>query len=189
MELKYVIVVRRAIRSFTPQPVGKTQIEALIDAAIQAPSAMNTQPWMFHVISDQSLLARVSSEAKRHMLKTTALGTAAHHFEAMLSDEAFHIFYHAPTVIVICAVAESPWAQIDCSLAAQNLMLSAYEFGIGSCWIGFAQSWLNTNEGKALLGIATEHVPVAPIAIGYPTGTVPTIPRREPLISWPSGAD
>src|SRR5512143_2155711 len=121
MNLSEAIHARRATRAFLPQPVGRRQIEQLIDAAIQAPSAMNTQPWAFHVVTNQPLLAQLSAEAKHHLLTSTVLGTAAHHFEAMLSDEAFHIFYHAPVVIVICAVEDNAWAQIDCALAAQNL--------------------------------------------------------------------
>lgn len=72
----------------------------------------------------------------------------------------------------------------DCALAAQNLMLAAYAAGLGSCWIGFAQSFLNTPEGKALLGLPSAWVPVAPIIIGYPKTTPDPVPRNEPLIRW-----
>ena len=85
------------------------------------------------------------------MLKTTPAGLLSHHFQELLSDPKFDIFYHAPVLIVISSTAESPWAVENCSLAAENLMLAARARGLGTCWIGFAQAWLATPEGKAAL--------------------------------------
>ena len=45
------------------------------------------------------------------------------------------------------------WITEDCSLAAENLMLAAFAERLGTCWIGFAQSYLNTAEGRTALGI------------------------------------
>ena len=50
----------------------------------------------------------------------------------------------------------------NCSLAAENMMLVAHSLGLGTCWIGFAQGYLNTREGKELLGLPIAAVPVAP---------------------------
>jgi len=109
---------------------------------------------------------------------------AAHHFEEMLGNESFHIFYHAPALILICAIEESAWSHIDCTLAAQNLMLAAYDRGLGSCWIGFAQAWLETEVGRAALDLPAQWKPVAPIIIGHPDGTMPAPPRKSPEIRW-----
>jgi len=102
----------------------------------------------------------------------------------MLADEDFHIFYHAPALIVIVGAAHGPWVVEDCALAAENLMLAAYAEGLGSGWIGFAQGYLNTNDGKSLLGLAAESVPVAPVIVGYPKAIPPAVPRKEPVIRW-----
>src|ERR1019366_861562 len=149
MELLEAIYNRRSVREYTAEPVEEAQLRAMIDAAVQAPSAMNQQPWSFCVVRDQALLMRISNEAKTHMLRTSPAGLVSHHFEEILSNEAFHIFYHAPALILISANEEGAWTHIDCSLAAQNLMLAARGAGLGTCWIGFAQGWLNTPEGKA----------------------------------------
>ena len=74
MDLKEAIYTRRAVREFTAEPVDEMTIRQLIDAAIQAPSAVNQQPWSFCVVRDQALLARISSEAKAHMLRTSPAG-------------------------------------------------------------------------------------------------------------------
>jgi nitroreductase len=136
MELKDAIYARRAIRSFTAEPISQKVIRELIEAAIQAPSAVNAQPWTFCVVRDKGLLAAISREAKAHMVRTTPVGLMSHHFSEVLNDPSFDIFYQAPVLILISCMADVPWATEDCSLAAENLMLAACGAGLGICWIG-----------------------------------------------------
>jgi len=111
-------------------------------------------------------------------------GPDSDHFQSLLDDPSFQIFYHAPVLILISAVAEGPWIVEDCALAAENLMLAAYSAGLGSCWIGFAQSFLRTPDGKAELDLPAAWVPVAPIIVGRPKATSPPVPRNAPEIRW-----
>jgi nitroreductase len=184
MDLKEAIYSRRATREFTPDPVDEKTVRALIDAAIQAPSAVNAQPWSFCVVRDKALLAAISRDAKAYMVKSTPLGLVSHHFDQILNDPNFDIFYHAPLLIVICTVAEMPWAVEDCALAAENLMLAARAAGLGTCWIGFAQGFLGTSEGKAALKIPPAYKPVAPIIVGRAKADPAPVPRKEPEIRW-----
>ena len=184
MELSEALYGRRATREFTSQPVDQTLLEALIDAAIQAPTAMNRQPWAFCVLRDQTLLDHISREAKADMLASSPIGLAAHHFEETLASESFHIFYHAPALILICATEDSQWSHVDCTLAAENLMLAAYGRGLGTCWIGFAQSWLGTPGGRAALALPSSWIPVAPIIIGHPSGRAAAPSRQKPDVRW-----
>lgn len=184
MELDEAISGRRAVREYTTQTIDEQAIRRLIDGAVHAPSAINEQPWAFTVLRDQNLLDRVSRNAKTHMLATMRENPHSHHFQARLNDPAFHIFYHAPALILISAMFNGPWIVEDCTLAAENLMLTAYANGFGSCWIGFAQSFLNTPEGKALLDIPDAWIPVAPIIVGYANATPPPVPRKDPIIRW-----
>ncbi|MGB9116027.1 nitroreductase [Bradyrhizobium sp.] len=183
MDLKEAIYGRRAVREYTAEPVDEKVLRQLIDAAIQAPSAVNQQAWLFSVVRDKALLARISTEAKAHMLKTS-IAAASHHFQSVLSNPEFDILYHAPVLIVISAVAESPWALEDCSLAAENLMLAACAAGLGTCWIGFAQGWLGTADGKAALKLSSANLPVAPIIVGHPKTAAAPVPRKAPKIDW-----
>ncbi len=183
MDLKEAIYTRRAVREFTADPVDEKILRQLIDAAVQAPSAVNQQPWSFCVVRDKELLARISRDAKTHMLRTSP-AALSHHFQEILTDPKFDILYHAPALVVISSVAESPWAVENCSLAAENLMLAARAAGLGTCWIGFAQTWLGTPEGKAALSLPTGYVPVAPIIVGHPKTAPPPVPRKEPEIRW-----
>jgi nitroreductase len=184
MDLKEAIYMRRAVRSYTEQTVDDETVRALIDAAIQAPSAVNQQPCSFCVVRDRTLLARISREAKTYMVKNTPIGLMSHHFNEILNDTNFDIFYHAPVLIVICTNADIPWAIEDAALAAENLMLAARAAGLGSCWIGFAQGWLGTPEGKAALNLPDGYKPRAPIIIGHPKAMPAPVPRKAPEIHW-----
>lgn len=118
------------------------------------------------------------------MLRTSPAALLSHHFQEILNNPKFHIFYHAPALILISSVAESHWTVENCALAAENLMLSARAAGLGTCWIGFAQTWLETAEGKAALNLPAAYVPVAPIIVGHPKSAPPPVPRKEPDIHW-----
>jgi nitroreductase len=183
MDLREAIYTRRAVREFTDQAVDEKTLRELIDAAIQAPSAVNQQPWSFCVVRDQALLAHISSEAKAYMLRISPAALLPH-FQERLSNPAFHIFYHAPALVLISSAAESPWALENCSLAAENLMLAARAAGLGTCWIGFAQAWLGTPKGKAALKLPEGFVPVAPIIVGHPKAAPPAVTRKQPEIHW-----
>jgi nitroreductase len=176
MELLQAINERRSVREYTDEPVSDAVLRELIDAAIQAPSAINQQPWCFVVVKNPRLLARISDRAKAHLLKAS-LGAPAHPFRDMLNDPNFDIFYHAPSLIVITAAQPTDWAVEDCALAAENLMLAAHGLGLGTCWIG-------TPEGKAALGLPPAYSPIAPIVVGYPRRRAAPVPRKAANIRW-----
>lgn len=183
MELNQAISGRRAVRDYTADPLDEPIITRLITAAQQAPSAMNGQPWAYAVVRDQAVLDKASDAAKAHMLAT--LPADAHpHGTSHLTDDRYQIFYHAPALVLISAATEGVWNVEDCALAAQNLMLAAFAEGLGSCWIGFAQGYFGTAEGKAALGLPVAWVPVAPIILGHPKAAAPAVQRRAPEILW-----
>ena len=185
MDIGEAIYTRRAVREFTSEPVSESIIRDLIDAAVQAPSAVNQQPWSFCVVRDKGVLARISNELKAHMMRSSPVGlVSSHHFEQILNDPNFNIFYHAPVLVVISTVAEMPWAVEDCSLAAENLTLAARAARLGTCWIEFAQAWLGMPESKAIIKLPAPYKPVAPIIVGHPKSAPPTVPRKEPEIRW-----
>ena len=132
MDLKAAIVGRRAVRDYESEKIDERTIREFFDAALHAPSAVNQQSWTFTVVRDRGLLARISREAKAHMLATLDAGPHAEHFRSHLADPDFHIFYHARALILISAHAEGPWIVEDCALAAENLILAAYAAGLSS---------------------------------------------------------
>jgi len=104
---------------------------------------------------------------------------------ALLADPAFNIFYDAGTLIVICRAADTPFAEADCWLAAQNLMLAATAKGLATCPIGFAVKALNEPDVKRELGIPDEGAAVAPIIVGTPRAQPAAVSRKAPqVLRW-----
>lgn len=184
MEVWEAIYSRRAVRDYRAQAVDETTLRKLVTAASWAPSGMNDQPWQFTIVTDAALLNEISEKAKAWMLLSVTSMPKSAHFQDALRDPNFHLFYHAPALIVISAPSDAIWAKEDCGLAAQNLMLAAADGQLGSCWIGFAQGWLNTRDGKELLGLPADSQVVAPVIVGYPTTITPAVPRKSPKINW-----
>ena len=117
------------------------------------------------------------------MLSETPAGGHSGHFASLLSDPNFHIFYRAPVLILISEARKVPGlSKIAHWLPINSFMLAAYAVGLGSCWIGFAQSFLNTSAGKSMLGLPAAWVPVAPIIVGHPNIVPPPVTRKEPVI-------
>jgi|SRR5579862_2101800 len=184
MELIEAIYKRRAVRSYTDRLVDRVTIGNLLRAAVQAPSAINVQPWAFAVIQDRSLLKQYSDRARAHFLKT--MGAAIPEpLRNMVENPEFNIFYDAGTLILICATSSEQADAEDCCLAAQNLMLAACDQGLGTCPIGFARPWLNLPEVKAELGIPAGYALITPFIVGYPAEAAPPVARRElEILFW-----
>lgn len=184
MNITEAIFARRAVRSYQALAVGERIVARLLDAAVQAPSAMNSQSWGFAIVQDRTVLRRYSDVAKS-MLESTVGDPKTSRYAGLLRDRDFNIFYDASTLIVVCTTAGGRYAEADCWLAAQNLMLEACELGLGSCPIGFAIPALNSASIKRELSIPENGAAVAPIIVGYATAEVPAVPRTAPrVLSW-----
>jgi len=173
---------RRAVRSYKPYPVDRATIKQLIEMAVQAPSAMNTQPWAFVVVEGAEDLTRCSAQAKHEMLR--AGGPFVDRGRSILEDPAVNIFHGAPVLIVICATAPGEQAAEDCCLAAQNLMLAAHAARLATCPIGFSIPWLRMDSTKAQLGIPQKWSPVFALVLGHPDEKAADHGRRTPEILW-----
>lgn len=185
MNVLDAIYKRRAIRRFSPKGVEEQIVRTLLDAAVQAPSAMNLQPWSFAVIQQTKLLQKLSDQAKEFLLKDPKWKAASEHGQLPLADPEFDIFYGATTLIVICAKTEGFSPTADCYLAGQNLMLAACSIGLGTCPIGFARDVLQNKSWKRNLEIPEDSIPVFPIIVGYPLGATPKVKRDPPhILSW-----
>lgn len=184
MEFQQVVEQRRAVRHYSAAPVSRAVIEELIGMAIQAPSAMNGQPWTFAVVSGVARIDGYAQRAREHVMSASVVPPA---LRAMLSDTAFSMFYHAPVLVLVTATSADEQAREDCCLAAQTFMLAARNRGLGTCWIGLARAWLNLPQTKAELGIPERCQVVAPLTLGHPVEWPAPHGRREPEILWIGG--
>ena len=180
---------RRSIRSYTSEPVPHETVERLLDAAVWAPSAMNTQPWSFVVVQDPELLDRFETEAAEPYRREPPEGELATlppdqlaGLRDLINTPGFGIFHGAPAVIVIYSSSELGIP--DCYLAAQNLMLAATTLGLGSCPIGLARPFFDEATVKAELGVPVTSCCALPVVVGTPQFAVAPTPRDAPDVLW-----
>jgi len=183
------IYQRHSVRSYTPDPVSHVKVERLLRAAVRAPTAMHQEPWAFAVVQNRDVLRRYSERAKAMLLvEQAATSTSAADqlsLQERLLDPEFNIFYDAGTLVVICRKNDASFAEADCWLAAENLMLAALAEGLGSCCIGLALPALNKAEARRELGIPEGGAAVAAIIVGVPGGPITHTTRKPPdILSW-----
>ena len=183
MELIDAIYSRRAVRDYKDREVYRATIEMLIDAAVQAPTALDEQPWVFAVIQGKGLLQDYSDRAKTHFLATFNPGSDPHSMRRdLLMNPSFNLFYNAGTLLVIYARPNRHFAPVDCCLAAENLMLAAHAQGLATCPVGFAQSWFDLPEIKTEIRVSQDNTAVIPLIVGYPAATPGAVPRKKPEV-------
>ena len=142
------IFERVSIRKYTDKAVEDEKILAILRAAMAAPSAGNQQPWEFYVVRDRSKLeelSRVSPYA----------GCAK-----------------AAPVAIVSAYREKLWApayaQIDMSIAMENLWLACGEQGLGGVWLGIAPVEERMRAVEDIVGIPEGLRAFAVFPLGYP---------------------
>ena len=113
---------RSSTRGYTAEPLTREQLDALIEAGLQAPTAANKQEIHFTVLKgDHPILAELEEE-KNRLRKITA---PAHNF-----------YYEAPTVVSLSADCANHWSPLDAGIAVENMALAAEGLGLGNLIIG-----------------------------------------------------
>jgi nitroreductase len=162
MEALEAILTRRSIRKYTDKAVPKEAVEKLLEAAMSAPSAMNSQPWEFVVIRDRAKLLALRD---------------AHPYAQMLTE--------ARLAVAVCGVLAREsypgYWMIDCSAATQNLLLAAHALGLGAVWLGVHPRPERIEPISRLLELPEGVIPLALVAVGYPAE------RKEPSRRFESG--
>jgi nitroreductase len=155
-----VVHGRTSVRSFLPDALTTDEIDALLRAAMAAPSAMNKQPWEFVVVEE----------------KATREALAAALPYAKMSAEA-------PAVFVICgslARTNAEFAVIDASAACENLLLAAAALGLGGVWTALYPDKQRAEDARRILGIPKDVIPLACVPIGRPRGPVQPKDKYNP---------
>ena len=176
---------RRSVRSYGEQDVDKETVSTLLLAAVQAPSAMNQQPWGFAVLHGHKRLRDLSERVKLHLVATYPTTFELYSRSELYENPSYDLFHGANTLIVIYSMSGRLHPNEDCCLAAENLMLAAYGMGLGTCAIGYARSWFDLPETKRELGVPEHYTAVFPVVVGYPAGPPEPSRRDEPnVLSW-----
>jgi nitroreductase len=182
-----VIAERRAVRTYEPKPVPRDIITKIIEAANQAPSAMNSQPWRFIVVEDKEFHKKLTKAAIPQSQKQleSFKNVNLERYEAIKKryDELQDpIYYSAPVIIFV--IGSGPFADLSCPLACQNIMLAAYSLGLGSCWVHFGSMVTDNEEIRRELELKDEEKIYGPIIIGYTQKFPEPPPKKEPRVKW-----
>jgi len=198
MDLLKVIKERKSIRAFKPDPIPKGKIEEILRLTIHAPSAINLQPWEFIIVTGEEkerLGRRLIKAYKEKQISCSpgnvkplpktygkrgakTLELMKPFFEEMgvnidqYINEGSCNFYGAPVAILICLDDSFPNARmVDVGITLGYLVLTAHEFGLGTCPIGLIIAY--EDEIKDLLNIPENKNVVIGVALGYPHSNIP----------------
>jgi nitroreductase len=146
-----LLINRRSIRRYTPQPIDSEQVKEILEAALMSPSSKSVRPWQFVVVEDKAMLEKLS-----HCKSNYATSISS-----------------APLAIVVTAdtTKSDAWIE-DASIAAMLMQLQAEDFGLGSCWVEvrerFGDDGVPAEEYvREALGIPEEFGVLCIISIGY----------------------
>ncbi|MDR2743118.1 MAG: nitroreductase [Treponema sp.] len=167
------IADRRSIRAYSGDQLTQEQLDAILKAARESPSALNAQPWHFSVVQKPEILKEVNEEARK------ILGGMVEHRP--------DIFYAAPTVIFASCDAESRWGRLDCGIALQTMALAAHSLGLGSVILGLPDAAFTgprKDYFNRLLKFPAGYSFAAAIAIGVPAATKEAHPQEPDRITF-----
>lgn len=170
------ILNRRSVRRFLDKPLDEKLVSQIVECGLFAPSARNRQNWHFSVISNQETIETIN--------QLTLAGMDRLGIE---KEEGYHVFYHAPLVIVLSSVIEG-YSEINAGCALENMAIAAKALGLDSCIIGqtrFMYHQANAVDINRLLKIPEGYEHDLSICFGYRDGDNPeSKPRKENLVDY-----
>lgn len=163
---------RRSIRQYEEREVEREKLQQIAECGVLAPSAMNCQEWELRIVGSKAWIDRCTA-AFVEQVKGTPLG------DHLLTADFKNMFRNAPAVIFVAA-KPSTYAGVNVGLLGENMMLAAYELGLGTCCLGSPVGFLNSEAGSqflASLGFSEGYVLQYALAVGYPAEQPEAKPR------------
>ena len=174
------IVQRRSIRRYRPEPVPRTLIETLLTAATWAPSAHNRQPARFAVIDNPARKETLASAMGARLRRDLEADHAPHEVIEKDVNRSYERITSAPVLVALCLSMVDMDAYPDekrshneylmavqsVAMAGQNLLLAAYDAGLGACWM--CAPLFCADVVCDALELPDDWQPQALITLGYP---------------------
>lgn len=113
---------RSSTRGYTPEPLTETELDTLIQAGLQAPTATNRREIHFTVLKGDNPILKELEDEKNRLREIT---NPPHNF-----------YYEAPTVVILSAESSFKWSPVDAGIAVENMALAAEGLGLGNVIIG-----------------------------------------------------
>ena len=130
MDVLKAIASRCSTRGYTAEKLTKEELDTLLTAGLQAPTATNRQELHFTVLDGQDPILFDIQEA---------MGAR--------TRPAMNFWYDAPTVIVISGETDFRWTAVDAGIAVENIALAAEGLGLGSVIIGCIRNAMAGEKG------------------------------------------
>ena len=162
---------RYSCRSYKDEPVERAKLISCVQAAINGPSACNSQPWSFIVVDDRETALALSETMRDGPLRMNAFTKDCPAF-IVIVEEAANI-----SARLGAKYKDQEYAQIDIGIAAQSICLNAADIGLGTCIMG----WFNEKNATELLGVPRGKRIRLIIAVGHPAGDPPKSKNRKPF--------
>ena len=195
---------RRSGREYRPEPVRREHLDAMMQAASSAPSALNSRPVRAYVLSDSAALAGVRDAVQCHyrrLLRLAALpgftliwrvqGHSAAQFEMLrhslrgittAGDQSDPLLHGAPALLAFTTARGAVHAQGDAWLAAHNAVLYAETIPVATCYNGYTAIAANGSGAvRRALGVPRGEEVVAVLTLGYPKRRHLRRPPRRPI--------
>lgn len=208
MDLYDALMTTRAMRRFTDEPVDDATVEAILRAAVQAPSGGNIQPYQFLVVTDPDRRARIADiylrAWERYAPAVAAVTPPAkdeaaarrHERNVAASDELARSLGSVPVLVLVLVPkitmtvtddeGDMDVGPVYASVypAVENLILAARSFGLGTVLTTVYRVY--EDEVREVCGIPDRYEVAALLPLGHPRGTWGVAPRRpaESLTSW-----
>ena len=175
-EVIETIMTRRSVRKYQPQAVNRDTMQIILNCGINAPNAINRQAWEVRVLDNPETIK-----------KLTELYVKENPKEAENANFK-NMFRNAPTVAFIANDTTFAYSPVDCGLMAENMILSAWSMGIGSCCLGgparFMKANPEANEILKQMGFSENYDLLLCIGFGYPAETPAAKPREAAKVKF-----
>lgn len=186
---------RRSIRQYTDEPVSEEHLEVILEAARQAPSGENAQPWRFIIVKDEATRKQLGAIAgggsgrrftaefvtQKMQERFSSLEDEAKKkaiFEKLTSGRVSAFLADAPVNIVVCGRKDVWDLPYDTGAAIENMLLMVTALGLGACWVIAPCIDIRDEERlKHLLAVPEGFKIVSIVAVGHPTRTHRPRPR------------
>ena len=170
-----LMMSRRSIRKYKDSLINKETLDEILKCGVNAPNGKNLQAYEIRVLSPALIDSITSAVVKDN----PQIG----------EREGFkNIFVDAPCVLFIAYDTTYDMSQVDCGLLGENIILSAWSKGIGSCCLGSSARWIKDSPSAKpyldKIGFSEGYELLYCIALGYPDETPEAKPRTMDKIKY-----
>jgi len=175
------ILKRRSIRRYKSEQIPADTLKEIINCGINAPSALNMQPWQIRVIRSQDMLQRLNGSFVDWARGKELPGSASR-----ACEEGFSVFHNAPTLLIVAADTSNHYAEGDCGMFTQNILLAANSLGVGTCVIGSMAASINESPDirRDMLHLTDKYKVLFGIAMGYADECPDAKQRESSKVEW-----